>query len=111
MVGDLKQTETLGFRWSAVNNLFLESGEIAADEWRASRSADEESTEREMRQFVWCLPVLPSRWEETAIRAEEITHRVGRWPQGVVPPETQHLTAAIDLGKYLCHCLTLLFSS
>ena len=50
-------TDTLGFRWSAVNNLFLAPGDIAADEWRASRSADEENAEREMRQFVWCLPV------------------------------------------------------
>ncbi|MDA7504040.1 phage terminase large subunit family protein, partial [bacterium] len=103
LVGEPKPTETLGFRWSAVHNLFLDAGEIAADEWRASRSADEDNAEREMRQFVWCLPVLPSRWEETAIRAEEITHRVAKWQQGIVPAGTQHLTAAIDLGKYLCH--------
>ncbi|WP_417851059.1 terminase gpA endonuclease subunit [Thalassoglobus sp.] len=110
LVGEPKPTETLGFRWSAVHNLFLEAGEIAADEWRASRSADEDNAEREMRQFVWCLPVLPSRWEETAIRTEEITHRVAKWQQGIVPAGTQHLTAAIDLGKYLCHWVLVAWS-
>ena len=103
LTGEPRPTETLGFRWSAVNNLFLTSGDLAADEWRASRSAEEDHVEREMRQFVWCLPVLPSRWEETAIQADDITRRVGRWPRGIIPADTQHLTAAIDLGKYLCH--------
>ena len=44
-------TDTLGFRWSAVNNLFLTAGDLAADEWRASHAVDEENAEREMRQF------------------------------------------------------------
>ncbi|MCA9016784.1 MAG: phage terminase large subunit family protein, partial [Planctomycetaceae bacterium] len=101
--GEACRTETLGFRWSAVNNMFLQSADIAADEWRASRSPDEENAEREMRQFVWCLPVLPSQWEETAITAEEITRRLAIWPQSVLPPNTRDLTAAIDLGKHLCH--------
>ena len=50
--GDSPATDTLGFRWSAAHNLFLSAGELAADEWRASRSPDEEIAEREMRQFV-----------------------------------------------------------
>ena len=103
ITGEPRPTETLGFRWSAVNNLFLTAGDIAADEWRASRSASEENAEREMRQFVWSLPVVPSRWEETALQEETITHRLGTWPQGIIPADATHLTAAIDLGKYLCH--------
>ena len=103
IAGESKPTETLGFRWSAVHNLFLTAADIAADEWRASRSADEDNAEREMRQFVWCLPVLPSKWEETALQADDITRRLASWPQGLLPPGTLHLTAAIDLGKYLCH--------
>ena len=111
IVGELPKTETLGFRWSAIHNLFLTAGDIAADEWRASRSAEEENAEREMRQFVWCLPVLPSRYAETAIQAEEITRRLGVWPQSVLPANTQHLTAAIDLGKYLCHWIVVAWQS
>ena len=65
IVGEPAQTDTLGFRWSAVNNLFLSPGELAADEWRASRAADEEAAEREMRQFVWALPVAPAQWQQS----------------------------------------------
>ncbi|MCG6158338.1 terminase gpA endonuclease subunit [Rubinisphaera margarita] len=103
VTGDPKETETLGFRWSSVHNLFQTAGDVAADEWKAARSPDEDNAEREMRQFVWCLPVVPNRWEETALQAEEITRRVSIWPPGVVPPGTEYLTAAMDLGKYLCH--------
>src|SRR4051812_15139071 len=34
--GDAPQTDTLGFRWSGVNNLFLTAGDLGADEWRAA---------------------------------------------------------------------------
>ena len=78
-------TDTLGFRWSAVNNLFLSAGDLAADEWKAKRSPDEENAEKEMRQFVWCLPVEPTRWEQTALEAMELASRVGPWEQGIVP--------------------------
>ncbi len=39
-----------------MNNLFLSAGDLAADEWCASAPPDEENAEKEMRQFVWCLP-------------------------------------------------------
>jgi hypothetical protein len=67
--GDPPATETLGFRWSAVNNLFLTAGEAAADEWRAARAADEENADRELKQFVWAEPVLPSKLNQTTPRA------------------------------------------
>jgi phage terminase large subunit GpA-like protein len=108
--GEPLPTDTLGFRWSAIHNLFLTPGDLAADEWRASRAADEENAEKEMRQFVWCIPVAPSKWDETMLKAEELARRVGRWPRGLVPPEAQHLTAAIDLGKYLTHWIVVAWS-
>lgn len=96
-------TDTLGLRWSAVNNLFLDAGDFAADEWRASRAPDEENAEREMRQFVWCLPVAPSKWSETSFEATELAQRMNDLPRGVVPEGAQTITAAVDLGKYLAH--------
>ena len=86
-----------------MNNLFLAAGDFAADEWRASRSSDEENAEREMRQFVWCLPVAPSKWSETSLEATELAGRMIDLPRGVVPEDALCLTAAIDLGKYLTH--------
>lgn len=99
----LKPTDTLGFRWSGINNLFLTAGDLGADEWRASRAEDEENAEKAMKQFVWCIPVAPSKQEETALEANELTKRVNKWSRGFVPPGTQRITAAMDLGKYLTH--------
>jgi len=101
--GDLPQTDTLGFRWSAVNNLLLTAGDLGADEWRASRSADEENAEREMRQFVWCLPAQALKWQQISLEAQEIVGRTCDLPRGILPGDTQFLTAAMDLGKYLTH--------
>ena len=94
--GPAPKTDTLGFRWSAVNNRFLSSGEIAADEWKASRAADEENAERERRQFVWCLPLAATKWTDAQLVEHEIACRVANVPRGIVPPNTEHLTAAIE---------------
>jgi phage terminase large subunit GpA-like protein len=56
-----------------------------------------------MRQFVWCLPTLPTKWDETALEPHALASRIGSLPRGVVPPGTFRLSAAIDLGKYLNH--------
>ena len=102
VTGEPKQTDTLGFRWSAVHNLFVTAADLAADEWRAARR-DEEDAEKEMRQFVWCLPVAANRWAETTLAADQIMRRTAAWPRGIAPEDTIAVTAAIDLGKYLAH--------
>jgi len=109
--GAAPATDTLGFRWSAVNNLFLTAGEIAADEWRASHTPDEENAEREMRQFVWCLPVVPDKHDETAVDAHALATRTIPLAQGIVPPEVEYLTAAVDVGKYLLHWIVVGWSA
>lgn len=96
-------SDTLGFRWSAVHNRFLSPGDLAVDEWRSNRAPDEENVERKMRQFVWCLPVAPTKREETALEAHELAERMIELPRGIVPIPAQRLTAAVDLGKYLAH--------
>ena len=103
VVGQPPDTDTFAFRWSAVNNLFLSAGDLGGDEWRASRSPDEENAEREMRQFVWTLPILPQKWEQTALEVAEITARITALPRGQVPAGVKWLTAAVDIGKYLLH--------
>ena len=103
-------TVTLGFRWSAVNNLFTTTSELGAEEWRASRAADEENADRERRQFVWCLPVVPTKWTDAEIEIHELACRVAEVPRGVVPATTEHLTVAMDLGKYLNHWVVVAWS-
>jgi phage terminase large subunit GpA-like protein len=101
--GDAPQTDTFGFRYSAINNLFVTAGEIGGDEWRARRSTDEENAEREMRQFVWCVPVAPTNWQEVNLAVGELVERTAAPPRGIVPKDTRQLTGGIDLGKRLAH--------
>jgi phage terminase large subunit GpA-like protein len=110
IIGSAPETDTLGFRWSGVNNLFLTAGDMASDEWRASRSADEENAEREMRQFVWCLPVASSKSNETCLPLHDLTHRINPYSKGIVPPDARLLTCGIDLGKYLAHWVIVAWS-
>ncbi|QDU28516.1 Phage terminase large subunit (GpA) [Anatilimnocola aggregata] len=103
VTGSDPETDTLGFRWSAVHNLFLGAGDVAADEWRASRATEEELAEREMRQFVWCIPVEATKWNQTPLAVTELAARHGSWAKGIIPADARFLTAAIDIGKYLTH--------
>jgi phage terminase large subunit GpA-like protein len=108
--GTAPATETLGFRWSAVHNLFATAADLASDEWRASRSSDEENAEREMRQFVWCIPTSPTHWSETPLALMELAARMDAVPRGLVPNDARVLTAALDIGKYLCHWVVVAWS-
>ncbi|MCP4571487.1 MAG: hypothetical protein GY838_03980 [bacterium] len=101
--GDAPKTDTLGFRWSAVNNLFTTAGDIGADEWRAKQSEDEENAEKEMLQFVWAMPFKPSSWHETPLDARMLTARTRPTRKGQLPTGTKYLTVGVDIGKYLAH--------
>ncbi len=110
LAGQPVATDTLGFRWSAVNNLFVTAGDVGADEWRASRSSDEENAEREMRQFVWSIPVAPSKLDQTALEVHELASRINGAPRGVVPDGAEWITTAMDLGKYITHWIAVAWS-
>ncbi len=96
-------TDTLGFRWSAVHNLLVKSEDVAADEWKASRSTDEENAEKELRQFVWALPWEPPGLDSSSIDATALMQRQNPLAKGVLPLDTEQLTLGIDCGKWLCH--------
>lgn len=101
--GSIPETSTLGFRWTAANNLLVPISMIGQREWKASRAVDESNAEKEMCQFVWAMPYKPDSVEITAGNAVEITKRAVSVPRGVCPPETQFVTVGIDIGMYLCH--------
>lgn len=103
-------TDTLGFRWTATNNLLVPAGVVGGDEWRAARALDEDLAEREMRQFVWALPSAPNKETSHQASAHDITHRVDSWPRGICPESAELVTAAMDLGKWLGHWVVVAFS-
>ncbi len=51
-----------------------------------------------MRQFVWCLPVVPDKRDETPVDAHALASRIAPLARGVVPEDVTHLTAAVDIG-------------
>lgn len=103
VVGEAPRTNTLGFRWSGVHNLFQTAGDLAASEWDAAHAQDEDNAERAQRQFVWCIPVESPRSSILSLELMELASRTLPLLRGILPADTQHLSAAMDLGKYLNH--------
>lgn len=107
--GDPPETDTLGFRWSAVNNAFITAGDIGVDEWNAAREDNADNAEREMCQFVWAVPYDPPDVDVTPLDAQALTRRVSRFPRGILPDDTEHLVCHVDMGKRYAHYLVMAF--
>lgn len=102
--GDPPRTKTLGFRWSAFNNLFASPGQLAAEEWRSLHSDDSENADRSMKQFVWCIPVVEDRIETSDITPsivrgshEDYGGRCTQADKNTVPEAIEALTAFVDV--------------
>lgn len=103
VTGQPKRTMTLGFRWSAANNLFATEKSIGVDEWKAAKSEDEDNAEREQRQFVWALPYIPNIEEKTPLDTMVIANRTRHTPVGQAPDGCEFLTVGVDVGKWELH--------
>jgi phage terminase large subunit GpA-like protein len=108
--GERPRTPTLGFRWNAFNNCLIETGDIAADEWKASKALDEENAAKEMEQFVWARPRAANAEPVAQIDALAIMRRQGAHLADVLPADTQHVTVGCDVGKYLLHWTAIAWS-
>lgn len=102
-VGDAPQTRTLGFRWSAVNNLFASTSELGAEEWKAAKELDQENAEKARKQFVWCEPVQPSAEGMSSVSVDSIMLRTSGLARGELPASCVAVTIGIDIGKHLLH--------
>ena len=107
IAGEAPRTDTLGFRWTAANNLFVKMGVIAQQEYRAARAGDPELAERALTQFRWTIPSKPKVNDLTALDAEIIVRRTTQDPKGLLPAGTRRVTVAVDVGKWLCHWVAL----
>jgi phage terminase large subunit GpA-like protein len=103
VTGPKPETDTLGFRWNAFNNLFWTPGEVAAKEWAArhATASAEDAAERELCQFVWAVPYESPEFDATPLDANQIRRRFAdrRFGKGLVPEDTEQLALSIDLGK------------
>lgn len=104
IVGEPPQTQTLGFRWSAIDNPFITAADLGAEEWRAKQSEDPVNAETKMRQFFWTLPAQPSARELLALTAKGLSQRMAKGSQqGIVPAGTIFITVGVDLGSRIAH--------
>lgn len=103
VTGPLPRTDTMGFRWSAVHNLFQTAGDLGMQEWRADRDPDEENAKKQMLQFYWAKPYDPPMIDLTSLEQSAIIGRQTDDPRGYAPADTEYLGAAMDLGKHLCY--------
>lgn len=101
--GDPPASFTLGFRYSAVNNMFVSAGDLAAEEWRSALDPDEDNAERRMRQEFWAVPHEPEALDVSPLDARVLQNRCGPLRRGMLPAERGWLTVGIDIGKHICH--------
>lgn len=99
VTGSPPQTRTLGFRWTAVDNHFATAADVGADEWGALREVDRENAERELCQFVHCIPYEEPEVELTPLDAATVAKRTAGFKKGIVPPECVGVTVGVDTGK------------
>lgn len=112
ITGEPRDTETLGFRWSHVDNLFMPSGYPARLEWRKIHDeniSDPENIEKEICQFFYATPYSDEGRDEVTqgmIRSKAIAT-----PKGILPDGTYAVTVGIDVGKFICHWTALAWHS
>lgn len=103
IVGEAVATYTLGFRWSAVNNMLVPAADVAADEYAAKHAIDEDDAQRKLSQFVWAVPYEPAGLDDINLTASEIKERQTSAGRGVVPEDTRFVTIGIDVNKTMLH--------
>jgi phage terminase large subunit GpA-like protein len=105
VVGSDPDTFTLGFRWSAVNNMLLTAGDVGRDEWLARRATDRENAEKKMCQQVWAIPYEPPIVELIPLDREAVKKRTTRLKKGTVPQQCVGISVGVDTGKRRLHWL------
>lgn len=99
------ETRTMGFRWTAANDLLIAPSDIAAAEWTAREKRDgDEGGKRDLLQFWWVEPFRDeTELEVVPLSAADIDSHVGALARGRLPRDAEMLTACCDVGMYALH--------
>lgn len=101
--GPLPETRTLGFRWTAANNLFVTQAELSSEEWIASQEIDQDNAQKARNQFVWTIPADSDVSMVTRLDAKAIVNRQSEFPRGMMPPGIRAISVGVDVGKWYLH--------
>lgn len=99
ITGSLPETNILGFRFSAFDNMLRPAKKLAEDEWKASQDDDEDNASKFINQFVYANPHVITM---TTLKPGEIAGRMSETPKSVFCGD-KVLTVGIDVGKFSCH--------
>lgn len=95
--GEIPPTKTMGFRYTASTNTFVNAGIVGADEWRGKREVDSDLADRELLQWTWALPAASKTQEVEPLDWKVIMHRQSQYRRGLVPSGTRRITAGVDV--------------
>jgi len=101
--GPLPQTDTLGFRFSAVDNHFVTAGDLGRELYLAAKELDQDNAEKRICQQVFALPWIPPDVDLAPLDPEQVKRRTGTLKHGQVPTDCIALGVGIDTGKRVLH--------
>ena len=108
VVGEAPKTDTLGFRWSAFNNLLTSCRLLGMTEWNAERAEDPIAAEVTVKQQRWTMPAEAAKVETVPLSIAVVRGSApgyeGRCNQAEmwVIPEWKTMTSVhVDVGGRL----------
>ena len=101
--GDLPRTDTFGFRFSAVDNHFVDTGSLGVELWQAARAIDQENIEKKLCQQTFAVPFVPTDVEMAPLDPEAVARRTIATRKGVLPEQCRGVAIGIDTGKRRLH--------
>lgn len=106
IVGEPIKTDTLGFRWSAFNNLLAPMQQIGMEEWQISQQEDNEVAVITIKQQGYAIPAKNTNVDKVQLNTAIVrgsdrrySGRLTGHAAGQIPEGTTTLTAFIDCGK------------
>lgn len=103
VTGPLPRTRTLGFRWSAFDNLFVSAGVVGAKEWSKDLADKPDLVEIELCQSVHALPAPDDSVAVSQLRFKSIAERQLPLRQGELPDDAEYITVGVDVGLWWLH--------
>lgn len=99
VTGNIVQSKTMGFRYSAASNTFVTAGIVGADEWKGQREVDQDNAEKELLQWTWALPSKPSQQDVEPLDYRAVMNRQSQWSRGTMPSDVVTIAAGVDVRE------------
>lgn len=110
ITGAEPETDTLGFRYSAFDNMLQTAADVGAAEWRAAQAANPDNAERSMCQDFHARPYVAVALDTTPLDRVTLMKRKSKTTKSVVPNDCEFLVIGADVGLYMIHWIAVAVS-